>query len=108
DDTVAGNAGLLHAKLGAAVLDVHVELLKRVFVHQKLNAFARRQLALAVLAVDAGLTTAQAGLVAALFELFDDVFHGVRDPRYSLGEWNRLGSLAWPGAGANGQLVARC
>ena len=67
---------LLHAEVGRAVLDEHVELLERALVHQQLDALARGQLAALVLRVDARLAAAGARARAALFELFQDVFHG--------------------------------
>ena len=65
DDAVAGDLGLLHAEIGAAVLDEHVELFEGVLIQQQLDAFARRQLAFRMLGIDAGLAAAQAGIVAA-------------------------------------------
>ncbi len=53
DDAVAGDFGLLHAKIDAAVLDIHVELLEGAFVEQKLEPFPRRELAARVLRLDA-------------------------------------------------------
>ncbi len=49
DDAVAGDFVVLHAELGGAVLDEHVELLERAFVEQQLHALARGELALGVL-----------------------------------------------------------
>ena len=60
DHAVAGDLGLLHAEVGAAVLDVHVELLERVVVHEQADALAGRELAALVLGVDARLAAAQA------------------------------------------------
>ena len=75
DHAVARDLGLLHAEVGAAVLDVHVELLEGVLVHQELDALARRELAALVLGVDARLPAAEAGLRPALLQLFDDFLH---------------------------------
>ncbi len=44
------------------MLDVHVELLERPFVHQQIDTLAGGELAFAVLRVDAGLAAAKAGL----------------------------------------------
>ena len=66
---------LLHAELGRAVLDEHVELLERALVHQQLDALAGGELAALVLRLDARLAAAGARRRAALFELFEDVFH---------------------------------
>ncbi len=46
---VAGDLGLLHAEIGAAVLDEHVEFFERVVIEQQLDALARGELALGVL-----------------------------------------------------------
>ena len=100
-DAVARGLVLLHAEVGAAVLDEGVELLERVLVHQQLDALAGRQLALGVLAVDADLSAAEAGIVAALFELFDDVLHGepllwaAEGPAGAEGKWE-VGSDSMP------------
>ena len=58
DHAVAGDLGLLHAEVVAAVLDVHVELLEGVVIHQELDALARGELAALVLGVDARLSAA--------------------------------------------------
>ena len=47
DHAVAGDFGLLHAEIGAAMFDEHVEFLERSVVEQQFDAFARGQLALA-------------------------------------------------------------
>ena len=67
---------LLHAEIGAAVLDEHVELLERALVEEEFDPLARRQLAALVLGIDAGLATAQPRIVAPALELVDDVLHG--------------------------------
>src|SRR5690606_11266512 len=54
DDAVAGGLRLLHAEVGAAVLDEGIELLEGVLVHQELDALAGGQLAALVLRLDAG------------------------------------------------------
>ncbi len=43
----------LHAELGAAVLDVHIELLEGAFVEQELDALACGELAALMLRFDA-------------------------------------------------------
>ncbi len=53
-----GIFGLLHAEVGGAVLDEHVELLERALVEQELDALARGQLAALVLRLDARLAAA--------------------------------------------------
>jgi hypothetical protein len=75
DHAVAGDALVLHAELGRAVLDEHVGFLERALVQQNVDAFAGGQLALAVLAGDAFLAAAEAGAGAALFQLFEDGLH---------------------------------
>ena len=57
------------------MLDEHVELLERALVEQELDALARGQLAALVLRLDTRRTAAQAGLLAALFQLVEDVLH---------------------------------
>jgi hypothetical protein len=77
DHAIARDLVVLHAEVGAAVLDKHVPFFKRAFVEQQLQPLARRQLAFAVLRVYALLPAAQAGCSAFLFELFKDFLHGV-------------------------------
>jgi hypothetical protein len=76
DDAVPRNLGLLHAELGRAVLDEHVELLERALVHQELHALAGGELAALVLRFDAGRAAAGTGAGATTRELVDDVLHG--------------------------------
>ena len=71
-----GDLGLLHAEVGAAVLDEHIELLEGVLVHQQLDALAGGELAALVLGVDAGLAAAETGFPATTLELLDDFLHG--------------------------------
>ena len=68
DDAVAGDLDLLHAEIARAVLDEHVELLEGALVEQKLDALAGRQLAAAVLRLDALFAAAEAGLGADMFK----------------------------------------
>ena len=75
DDAVAGGLLLLHAEVGAGVLDEGVELLEGVLVHQQLDALAGGQLAALVLRVDARLPATEACFGPALLQLFDDVLH---------------------------------
>ena len=76
DDAVAGDLGLLHAEIGRAVLDIHVELLERAFVEEDLDALARGQLAACVLGGDARLAAAGARIGAAPLEFLQHVLHG--------------------------------
>ena len=66
---------LVHAEVGRAVLDEHVELLERVLVHQQFDALARGELAALVLRLDARLPAAGRAFCAPHFELFEDVLH---------------------------------
>ena len=66
---------LVHAEVGRAVLDEHVELLEGVLVHQQFDALARGQLAALVLRIDARLPAAEPRVLAPHLELFQDVFH---------------------------------
>ena len=77
NDAVAGNfVFLVHAEIDAAVLHEHVEFLEGIMVEQQFDAFARRQLAAAMLRVDAPLTAAHPGAFATFFEAFENMFHG--------------------------------
>ncbi len=75
-----GNLRALHAELGGAVLDEHVEFLERALVHQEFETLAGGQFAALVLRLDPGLAAAFARALAALFELFKNVFHVRRYP----------------------------
>ena len=75
DDAVAGHLVLLHAELGGAMLDEHVEFLERSLVEQQLDALARGQLAAGVLRLDALLAAAELGARAPFLEGVQDVLH---------------------------------
>ena len=75
DDAIARDLVFLHAEVGRAVLDEHVELLERAVVEQQFDPFAGGELALLVLGVDAGLAATEARHVAPALEFRDDVFH---------------------------------
>src|SRR5213083_2135215 len=77
---VPGNLALLHAEVGRAVLDEHVELLERAFVHEELEPLARGELAALVLRFDARRTAARACPRATFFELLEDVLHDRASP----------------------------
>ncbi|MPM67767.1 hypothetical protein SDC9_114691 [bioreactor metagenome] len=68
--------GLIHAEVDATVLLEHVPFFEGTRIEQQLDAFAGRQLALLVLAVDTLLATAEAGQFTLLLKLADDVMHG--------------------------------
>ena len=89
DHAVAGDLGLLHAEVGAAVLDVHVELLEGVLVHQQVDALARGQLAALVLGVDARLAAAEPRLRPPPLQLFETSF--MATPRIRLHSLNSAG-----------------
>ena len=75
DDAVPGHLGLLHAELGRAVLDEHVEFLERSLVEQQLDALARGQFAAGMLRLDALLAAAELGPCPPLLEGVQDVLH---------------------------------
>ena len=75
DDAVAGDLGLLHAEVGRAMLDIHVELLEGALVEQELEPLARGELAALVLRLGARGPAACARPVAANFKLFQDFLH---------------------------------
>ena len=77
DDAVAGRAVLVHPEVVVAMLDEHVPLFEGVGVEQQLDAFARGQLALLVLRLDALLAAAEPRAGAFGLELLDDVVHVV-------------------------------
>ena len=60
----------------AAVLDVHVELLEGVLVHQQLDALARGELAALVLGVDARLAAAETRFRPPPLQLLQHFLHG--------------------------------
>ena len=66
----------VHAEIGGAMLDEHVELLEGALVEQDLDALARRQLAALVLGRDALLAAAEPRLGAPRLEFVEDVLHG--------------------------------
>src|SRR5688572_11655752 len=82
-DAVAGDLGLLHAEIRRAVLDVHVEFLERVLVHQELDALAGRKLATLVLGRDAGFAATEPRDGASPLELVENIPHGFPAPKAS-------------------------
>ena len=75
DDAVAGHLVLLHAELGRAVLDEHVEFLERSLVEQQLDALAGGQLAAGVLRLDALLAAAELRTGTTVFKGVQDILH---------------------------------
>ena len=68
---VAGDAVVRHAEIDAVVFDIGIDFLEAAFVEQDIEPFARGQLALGVLGVDALLPATHAGGRAALFHFGD-------------------------------------
>ena len=66
---VARNLLVRHAEVVAAMLDEHVPFFEALRIKQEIEAFARRQLALGVLGVDALLSAAEPRGRALLLEL---------------------------------------
>src|SRR5690606_15452912 len=67
---VAGDHRVGHAEIGRAVSDEHVVFFKAARIEQDVQAFAGRQLALAMLCVDALFPTPQAGFFTAPLQRF--------------------------------------
>ena len=80
DDAVAGNALILHAEIGAAMLHEHVVFLEAALIEQHMDPLARRQLALGVLGLDPGLAAADAGAGPFLLQSLDKILHGALLP----------------------------
>ena len=80
---VARHLGLLHAEIGATMLDEHVELLEALRIEEELDAFARRQLAAFMLGKNAPLAATEARLRTACFKFVEDGFHRFSAPRSS-------------------------
>ena len=57
------------------MLDEHVVFLERAGIEQRVDALARRQLALGVLRLDAALAAAQARRRATTLKLFQHLLH---------------------------------
>ncbi len=75
--TVAGNLGVGHVEIGAAMLDEHVPFFEGTRIEQQLDALTGSQLALGMLGVDALLATTEAGRRALVVQLANDVMHGL-------------------------------
>ena len=71
DHAVAGDDLILHAEIGAVMLDIHVEFLEAAGIEQHVEPFARGQLALGVLGVDALLAAPQPRGGAATLQFGD-------------------------------------
>ncbi len=81
DDAITGGLLLLHAEVGAGMLDESVELLEGVLVHQQLDTLTGGQLAAFMLRVDARLPATEARFGPALLKLFDYFLHGLPSRR---------------------------
>jgi len=69
DDAVAGDLLLVHAEIGAAMLDKHIPFFERARVEQQFDPLTSRQLALGMLTFNPPLTTTGPRRSAHLFEL---------------------------------------
>src|SRR5579872_3726780 len=69
DDAIARHLGLIHAELGRAVLDEHVEFLETALVEQELDPLAGGELAARMLGRDALFAAAEARTCAPFFKL---------------------------------------
>src|SRR5690242_21409907 len=67
---VARDLLVLHAEVDRTMLDEHVVFLERAGIEQRVDALARRQLALGVLRLDAARTAALARRRATTLKLF--------------------------------------
>ena len=76
DGVVTGDLLLLHAEVGRAMLDEHVEFLEGACVEKDVDALAGGQLAAAMLGVDARLAAAHPGDLAAALEFLQHILHG--------------------------------
>ena len=83
DHAVAGDLGLLHAEIDAAVLDIHVELLEGALVEQELEPLPRGELAARVLGLDAFPPAAFARPAPPNLKLFKDFLHA-SSPSFTL------------------------
>jgi hypothetical protein len=95
-----GNTWVFHAEIGAAMGLVHVVFLERSLVEKHFEPFARGQLALGVLRVDALLAAAKPRLFAPLLNLFDNLPHH-RPPFFAI-----IAHVAGNTAAAKAALVA--
>ena len=75
DDAVAGDDLFVHLELGRPVGDEHVVFFEAVGIEQHVEPLARRQLALAVLGVDALLAAAEPRFGPPPVERRDDFLH---------------------------------
>src|SRR5262249_14994712 len=80
DHAVAGHRLPLHAEVSTAVALEHIPFLEGIGVEQQLDALAGGELALGVLRGNPFRAAAQPGGCALLFELTNDVVHGIPRP----------------------------
>ncbi len=76
DNAVAGDLLLIHAEIGALMLNEHVVFFEAAFIQQHFDTLPRAELAFGVLAFDSCSATALTGLFAFGFQRFDHVLHG--------------------------------
>jgi hypothetical protein len=87
DHAVARDQRLLHAEVAAAVNDEGIELEEGAGVEQQRDPLVRRQLALGVLALDAGGASALQPALAQGLEVGDAFFEGHRVGRKVTGRF---------------------
>ncbi len=75
DHTVARDLLLLHAEVGAAMLDEHVPFFEGAGIEQEVETFARGELALGVLRLHPLAAAASAGGGALLLEAAENILH---------------------------------
>ncbi|CAB5034379.1 unannotated protein [freshwater metagenome] len=75
DHAVARDLLRLHAEIDRAMLDIHVVFLERARIEERVDALACRQLALAVLRLDAAHAAAQARTGTPALELIQHLLH---------------------------------
>ncbi len=76
DDAVARDLLLLHPEIVRAVLHEHVEFLEQPGIEEKLDALARRELALGVLGGDARLAATAPRMAPPVIQQGENVLHG--------------------------------
>src|SRR3546814_9363388 len=90
DDAVAGDFLVLHPEIDAIMFDIGIELLERSLVEQHVEPFARGELALRMLRIDALLPAPQRSVAAAAFHFGDIGGH-----RALLLIWKMPSAFAW-------------
>ena len=101
DDAIAGDFRLVHAEIGRAMLDKHVELFERAFVHQQFEALAGSELAAPMLRFDPPDAAADPGAGASRFEIFPKSSSSRPLRPRRAGKWRRNPTVAPPEHGSN-------